>query len=100
MFEDLPFVQESGTVKKNEVTVFALSTCGFCKRGMNYLRDNHVEFKYVYVDQIPFEKKQELKEKLTEKYEKRVAFPFVVVNESVAMVGFLQKEWETNILNI
>ncbi|MHA1675309.1 MAG: glutaredoxin family protein [Promethearchaeota archaeon] len=98
MFEGIPFVQESGTVNKNNIKLFALSTCGFCRRGMNYLRDQSIEFSYVYVDQIPFEQKQELKEKLKKKFEKRVAFPFVVVNESVAMVGFLQKEWDSHIM--
>ena len=98
MFEDIPFVHEEGSVNKNDIKLFALSTCGFCRRGMNYLRDQSIEFNYVYVDKIPFEQKQELKEMLKKKFEKRVAFPFVVVNESVAMVGFLQKEWDSHIM--
>ncbi len=98
MFEDIQFVHEEGSVNKNDIRLFALSTCGFCRRGMNYLRDQSITFSYVYVDKIPFEQKQELKEKLKKKFEKRVAFPFVVVNESVAMVGFLQKEWDSHVM--
>lgn len=98
MYEDIEFTAEDGTVNKNDVTVFALSTCGFCKRGLQFLRDNQVKFKYVYVDKIPYERKQKLKDDLKEKFEKRVAFPYVVVNDEVALVGFLQKEWESNIL--
>ncbi|RLI65493.1 MAG: glutaredoxin [Promethearchaeia archaeon] len=94
MSSEIPFVEENGKVDHQDITVYALSTCGFCRRGLQFLRDRQVKFRYVYVDKIPYEVKNDLKVKLQEKFQRRVAFPFVVINDERALVGFVQREWE------
>jgi len=94
MYEDIMFIEEDGKNATNELTVFALSTCGFCRRGMNFLRENDVKFRYVYIDKIEFEIKSKLKKELKEKFNKRVAFPFLVCNDEKAIVGFVRSDWE------
>ena len=37
--EGVEFIHESGEKKDIKVTVYALSTCGFCRRGLDF-RDN------------------------------------------------------------
>jgi glutaredoxin-like protein NrdH len=94
---ELPNVQythEAGDKKDHKVTVYALSTCGFCRRGLAFLRDNKIEFDFVYVDQIPYEIKNQIKDALTEKYNERVAFPFVVLDDRECMVGFNEEKWK------
>ena len=94
MYEDIDFVEEDGKITINELTVFALSTCGFCRRGMNFLRENKVKFRYVYIDKMKYERKSKLKKDLQEKFNKRVAFPFLVCNDEKAIVGFVKSDWE------
>ena len=93
MYEDITFIEEDGKIATNELTVFALSTCGFCRRGLNFLRENEVKFRYVYIDKIDFEIKSKLKKDLQEKFNKRIAFPFLVCNDDKACVGFVESEW-------
>ncbi len=93
MIEGVEFTRETGTKDSHDVTVYALSTCGFCKRAIAYLRDNSVQFKYVYVDMLNFEIKQDLKKALAEKYSERVVFPFLVVDDSKCSAGFIEEEW-------
>ncbi|MHA1889163.1 MAG: glutaredoxin domain-containing protein, partial [Promethearchaeota archaeon] len=57
MSSEIPFVEENGKVDHQDITVYALSTCGFCRRGLQFLRDRQVKFRYVYVDKIPYEVK-------------------------------------------
>ncbi len=94
MYEDINFIEEDGKNADNNLTVFALSTCGFCRRGLNFLRENEVKFRYIYIDKIEFEKKSKLKKDLEKKFNKRVAFPFLVCNDEKALVGFVKSDWE------
>ena len=93
MIEGVEFTSETGTRNSHDVTVYALSTCGFCKRAIAFLRDNSVQFKYVYVDMLNFDIKQDLKKALSEKFSERVVFPFLVVDDSKCSAGFVEEEW-------
>ena len=93
-YEGINFIEEDGKIATNEITVFALSTCGFCRRGLNFLRENDVKFRYVYIDKIDIEKKSKLKKDLQKKFNKRVAFPFLVCNDERTAVGFVRSDWE------
>lgn len=94
MDNNLTFIYEDGVEKFSDVTVYALSTCGFCKRALKFLRDHKIKFRYIYVDDLEPDDKQELKESLSKQYNSRVGFPFLVINNSRCLVGFTQDEWE------
>ncbi len=90
----LHFTHEEGKNFFDDVTLFALSTCGFCKRAISFLRSNNVRFRFIYVDKLEMEIKQELKSHLRETYQKSVGFPFLVVDEKDVLVGFKEEEWK------
>jgi len=94
MIETLDFTYEEGDTRFEDVTVFALSTCGFCRMALNFLRDNSIKFRYVYIDELEPGVKQELKDYLKKKYKKRLSFPFLVIDQSEVIVGFIDQEWE------
>jgi glutaredoxin-like protein NrdH len=94
MLETLKYTNESGTRVSPLITVYALSTCGFCKRAMRYLQDNEFAYRYIYIDQIPLETKNEAKKELKDKYKVDIAFPFVTVGESDHLVGFIEVDWK------
>ncbi len=90
----LDFVTEDGRPVYGDVTVYALSTCGFCKRALAFLRENGIRFRYVYVDSIEFEVKKKLKQALNDTYGKSVGFPYLVIDGREAHVGFSEKDWK------
>ncbi len=90
---ELPFVRKEGIQKGHDIVVFALSTCGFCKRALAFLDERGLAYKYIYVDQIPLETKNEVKKTLLERFNEHVSFPFAVIDDSTHLVGFIQPDW-------
>ncbi|HME54488.1 MAG TPA: glutaredoxin family protein [Candidatus Lokiarchaeia archaeon] len=90
--ETIEFTSEEGENNGHQVMIFALSTCGFCKACLRFLRENSVAFKYVYYDLLDPDTKDGVKKELTEKYKERIMFPFVIIDEENIVVGFKDDE--------
>jgi len=90
---ELPFVKKDGIQGSHDIVIYALSTCGFCKRAMAFLDGKGLAYKYIYVDQIPMETKTEVKKILLERFNEHVSFPFAVIDDSSHLVGFIQPDW-------
>ena len=71
----------------NEVTLYALSTCGWCKMARGWLDDNHVEYECIYVDHLASEEREKLVSELKDRLGRRPAFPTVFCGERF-VVGF------------
>lgn len=97
MLETLEYTTVEGSRKDHEITIFALSTCGFCKRAMAFLDARDVAYRYVYVDKIPLETKTEVKRLLKEKYTEDVAFPFATIDSKEHLVGFVEADWKLSL---
>jgi Glutaredoxin and related proteins len=93
MLESLEYTAVAGDRRDREVTVYALSTCGFCKRALAFLGSRSVAYRYVYVDKIPLETKNEAKRELKERFKDDVAFPFAVIDGKEHLVGFIEADW-------
>ncbi|MFX0095757.1 MAG: glutaredoxin family protein [Candidatus Hodarchaeota archaeon] len=93
MHEKLKFEFEDGQNKAYDVTVYALSTCGFCKRALKFLRENSIAFRYIYVDKLEPDVKQQVKMDLKEKYNTRVAYPFLILDKEKIHIGFNEEDW-------
>ncbi len=94
MLDTLVYTNVQGSKDGKNITVFALSTCGFCKRAMTFLATNGFSYRYIYIDTIPLETKTEVKRLLKEKYKADIAFPFVTVGEADYLVGFIEPDWK------
>lgn len=81
----------------HEITVYALSTCGVCRRALEYLRNRGVPFRYTYIDHLGLERKTAVKRELAAKYHTRIAFPTLVIDDSTVVVGFYRKYWDTEL---
>lgn len=90
---ELPLVERQGTRRGHDIVVYALSTCGFCKRALAFLDEKGFAYRYIYVDQLPIETKNEIKKILKERFNENVAFPFAVIDDSDHLVGFIQPDW-------
>ena len=72
--------------------VFALSTCGWCKRTKEFLRENDVAFEYVDVDKCTLEEKREVGRLLQEK-DAPLGFPVTIVDDEVVILGFMPDDF-------
>ena len=72
---------------KGKVFVFALSTCGWCKKTKAFLNESGVEYSYVDVDlETGADREKVLNE--VRKWNPNCSFPTVVLNDASCLVGF------------
>jgi glutaredoxin len=83
---------------KGKITLFALSTCVWCKRTKQFLNNLGVEYDYVFVDHLVGSEKDETMKEV-EKWNPRCSFPTLVINDEKCIVGFKEDEIR-NALNI
>lgn len=69
------------------VTLYALSTCGWCKMTRGWLDENQVEYECIYVDLMPKEERETLIAQIQERIGRRPAFPTVFCGDQF-VVGF------------
>ncbi|MHA1304933.1 MAG: glutaredoxin family protein, partial [Candidatus Heimdallarchaeaceae archaeon] len=84
-----------GKKDNQEICLFTLSTCQWCKKGRQWLQMNGYAFSYVDIDLIPIKEKVGFKRKITEKFKPDyLAFPIIVVDGKKIEVGFDKQKWE------
>jgi glutaredoxin len=77
--------------KTGDVLLFALSTCGWCRKTKNLLNDMGVEYAYIDVDLLDGEAKREAME-VVGRWNQRRSFPTIVINNSRGIIGFQEDE--------
>lgn len=93
--ESLDFTHVEGSRKDHDVVLYALSTCAFCKKGIDFLSDAGVDFKYIYLDELEVELKREVKSELKSQFDNLVVFPVLIVDNERALTGFTKDQWES-----
>jgi glutaredoxin-like protein NrdH len=76
----------AGTHDAGQVMLFALSTCGWCRKARQLLDSNSVAYDYVYVDLAQGTERDEVTRELA-KWTSRQGFPTTVVNGEV-IIGY------------
>lgn len=74
-----------------DIKLFALSTCGWCKRTKKYLDDIGAAYSYIYVDQLHGDDRREALEMLR-RYDSTESFPTVALGDNQCVVGFDKKK--------
>ncbi|MGB9177385.1 MAG: glutaredoxin family protein [Methanoregula sp.] len=73
------------------VMLYALSTCGWCARTKDLLRELGVEFDFTYVDLLDGTEQDEAMDQV-EKFNPRGSFPTLVIDNKKSIVGFKEQE--------
>lgn len=76
---------------KGKVMLYALSTCGWCNKVKDLLREMGVAFDYAYVDMLEG-KEQDDAMNTVEKFNPHGSFPTLVINDKKSIVGFREQE--------
>lgn len=95
--DKLDFTIEDGAVRNHDLSLYALSTCAFCKRAIEFLKSRDVAFRYIYLDQISLNVKASVKAELKSKYDNIPVFPILVIDNAHALSGFNEERWKTEL---
>ncbi|MFW3146474.1 MAG: glutaredoxin family protein [Thermoplasmatota archaeon] len=76
---------------KGDIKLYAISTCVWCKRTKKLLTDLGVKYRYIFVDLLDRETRNEVEEEVT-KWNPRCSFPTMVINDNRSIVGFQEDE--------
>jgi glutaredoxin-like protein NrdH len=83
----MPFSKVQGKKNRHKVTVYALSTCVWCKMTKQYLKDNEVEFEYLDVDLSSPQEKEEARQKILDEGG-ALSYPTTIVDDKTVITGF------------
>ena len=88
------FKEVDGKNDSHDVSIYSLSTCMWCKKCKNYLKDRNVKYKYIDLDSLSPNQKSEILKYLREKYKPdRIAYPFLVCDDKF-VVGYDPNKYE------
>ncbi|MDP3395992.1 MAG: glutaredoxin family protein [Methanoregula sp.] len=76
---------------KGTVMLYALSTCGWCAKTKELLRELGIEFDYTFVDLLEG-KEQDDAMNTVERFNPSGSFPTLVINNKKGVVGFKEQE--------
>jgi glutaredoxin len=71
----------------SNITLYALSTCGWCKKMKKYLNDHNIEYILYDVDLLEGEEKEKAKQEVSRHNPKR-SYPTLVIDDSEVIAGY------------
>ena len=93
MFETLVFQTVPGTSDRLPIRLVALSTCGFCRRGQEFLEKHGLAYEYIHLDLLDPEVKSKAKQDFKERFGVTLSYPTLVVGDNHT-VGYVKRQWE------
>ncbi|MDG6222446.1 MAG: glutaredoxin family protein [Candidatus Bathyarchaeota archaeon] len=79
-------IKVSGNNNKHHVLVYAISTCGWCRRAKNFLKKNDVEYEYVDIDVLNNEDKEKIKQDIITRGGSLV-YPTLIIDNKILITG-------------
>jgi len=73
--------------QKGKIVLYALSTCQWCRKTKDLLKNLNIEYYYVDVDMTEGKEREELLGEL-KKYNPDCSFPTIVIDDSDFIIGF------------
>jgi glutaredoxin-like protein NrdH len=86
-----------GEKNGRDLVLFALSTCGWCRKARNFLDENNLAYRYVYVDLLEGDAQKEVFEEVKKRNPRRT-FPTLVVDSDEVIAGFNEDRYKEALL--
>lgn len=86
-----------GKNSEHDLVLFALSTCGWCRKARNFLEENGLSYRYVYVDLMEGDAQKEVFEEVKARNPRRT-FPTLVVDGKEVIAGFNEEKYREVLL--
>ena len=86
-------VRVEGENRGHKVFIYALSTCGWCKKTKQFMHDHEIAYEYIDVDEASQEEKHEIGNSLKER-NIPLGFPITVIDDDVVISGYRPDEFK------
>ena len=81
-----------GNNTSHTVTIYTLSTCGWCRKTKELLKDLGVQYEYIDMDKIEGLDQMTARAEL-KKYNPRASYPTLIIDEGkIVIIGFKEDE--------
>jgi glutaredoxin-like protein NrdH len=80
-----------GKNRKHKVLLYAISTCGWCKRAKQNLKDLDVEYEYIDIDLCNLEDKETIRKDILSR-KGQLAYPTIIVDDKILLTGPSREE--------
>jgi glutaredoxin-like protein NrdH len=80
-----------GENKQHKVLMYAISTCGWCKRAKRTLSDMNVEYEYIDIDLCSPEEKEEVRADISKRGGHHL-YPTIIINDKTLLTNPTEKE--------
>ena len=88
------FQEVNGKNDKQDVSIFTLSTCMWCKKCKRYLNEREIKYKYIDIDKITPDQKSQILQYLRENYKPdRISYPFLICDDKF-VIGYDPNRYE------
>lgn len=87
LIENLAKTVEGEKANNENILIFTLSTCMWCKKCKTFLNDRDMKYKYIDVDKIDHQDKSKILDHLRSKYQERISYPFLICDKG-HVVGY------------
>ena len=98
MFDYADFETHPGEKNNGKIIFLGLSTCSFCKRGMEFMNSHGIGYDFLLMDKIDPELKKRIKTEFAEKFGKRLSYPTLILENGELLTGFIRPAWEQELL--
>jgi glutaredoxin len=72
---------------KGKITLYALSTCIWCKKAKKLLTNLGLEFSYIDVDQLDSQEETKVVQEIT-RWNPKCSFPTMVIDDNRCILGY------------
>ena len=83
----MSIVKVEGNKKDHKVFLYTLSTCGWCKKTKQFLKDNDVEYEYIDVDKCTREERKKVIEDIKAR-KASMGFPLAIIDDEIMISGY------------
>ena len=83
----MPVTKVEGAKKNHRVFLYTLSTCSWCKKTKEFLKEKGVEYEYIDVDTLKAEERKAAVEDLHRR-NAPLGFPVVIIDDKDPITGY------------
>ena len=80
-------IKVQGQNNKHKVLLYAISTCPWCNKEKQLLRDSNIEFEYIDVDLCNDEDYEMINKDIANRGA-RFSFPTIIIDDRIVITGF------------
>ena len=89
----MSIVKIEGSKKGHKVFLYTLSTCGWCKKTKQYLKDNDIHYEYLDVDKCTREERERAIDDI-KKRQAPLGFPVAIIDDEIIISGYKVEKYK------